>query len=260
MDKPTCIVDGCDRPILIKVRQLCLMHNRRWQRHGDTTDHRRTRQFCIIDGCDLPVTGHGWCSKHYTRARRRGDPEVRLPGQVMDGKRICPACRVDVPLTAYGVNRNRPDGLTLYCLPCMVIRTAAYRVIHPQRMPDSAKTPTECAGCGTVFLANKKRHKYCSPICSAAYKNRDNWPHMNARRARLRQAFVEFFDRFEIFERDNWICQICGHPIDRVLKFPDPWSVSLDHIIPVAHGGKHERANAQTAHLHCNVVKSDSMT
>ena len=29
---------------------------------------------CVIDGCDKPVFGHGWCSKHYTRWRRHGDP------------------------------------------------------------------------------------------------------------------------------------------------------------------------------------------
>lgn len=29
---------------------------------------------CAIDGCDKPVFGHGWCSKHYTRWRRHGDP------------------------------------------------------------------------------------------------------------------------------------------------------------------------------------------
>lgn len=222
MDKPTCSVDGCDRPIRVKMRQLCLLHYTRWHRYGD--------------------------------------PLIRLPGEVANGKRICPSCHLDIPLARYGVNRNRPDGLTLYCRPCMVIKTAAYRAINPQRMPDSAKTPTECAGCGTVFLADKKRHKYCTPACSKTYKNRDNLPHVNARRARLREAFVELFDRFEIFERDGWICQICGHPIDRVLKFPDPGSVSLDHIVPVVHGGKHEPANVQAAHFHCNNVKSDSVT
>jgi 5-methylcytosine-specific restriction endonuclease McrA len=76
-----------------------------------------------------------------------------------------------------------------------------------------------------------------------------------ARKARMRDAFVEKFDRLEIFERDNWICQICLAPIDRTAVFPAPASVSLDHIIPIARGGKHSRANAQTACLGCNVSK-----
>jgi hypothetical protein len=29
---------------------------------------------CTLDGCDKPHFGHGWCSMHYTRWRRHGDP------------------------------------------------------------------------------------------------------------------------------------------------------------------------------------------
>lgn len=29
---------------------------------------------CIIDGCDKPQLAHGWCTAHYTRWRRHGDP------------------------------------------------------------------------------------------------------------------------------------------------------------------------------------------
>jgi hypothetical protein len=30
---------------------------------------------CIIDGCDDPVRARGWCSRHYQRWARTGDPE-----------------------------------------------------------------------------------------------------------------------------------------------------------------------------------------
>lgn len=30
---------------------------------------------CKIDGCSSPASGRGWCSKHYQRWRRHGDPE-----------------------------------------------------------------------------------------------------------------------------------------------------------------------------------------
>lgn len=33
---------------------------------------------CSVSGCDLKVYGHGWCSKHYMRWKRNGDPTVRL--------------------------------------------------------------------------------------------------------------------------------------------------------------------------------------
>ena len=33
------------------------------------------------------------------------------------------------------------------------------------------------------------------------------------------------------------VCGICGRPVDFDKKFPDPWSATLDHIIPVQKGG-----------------------
>lgn len=34
---------------------------------------------CAIDGCDRPVKSRGWCSTHYMRWRRNGDPQVVRP-------------------------------------------------------------------------------------------------------------------------------------------------------------------------------------
>lgn len=75
------------------------------------------------------------------------------------------------------------------------------------------------------------------------------------RRALKLGATVESFRPSEIFERDEWTCGICREPVARDLKFPDPMSVSLDHIVALANGGEHSRANTQCAHLTCNVRK-----
>lgn len=32
--------------------------------------------FCSIEGCGRPTKAHGWCSRHYRRWRRHGDPSV----------------------------------------------------------------------------------------------------------------------------------------------------------------------------------------
>lgn len=52
-------------------------------------------------------------------------------------------------------------------------------------------------------------------------------------------------------------CALCREPIDTELKFPDPLSRSLDHIMPLAKGGEHVAANLQWAHFTCNRRKSD---
>lgn len=68
---------------------------------------------------------------------------------------------------------------------------------------------------------------------------------------------AEKFDYREIYDRDGWVCGICSEPVDPDLAWPDPLSVSLDHVIPVSRGGRHVRENAQCAHLTCNVRKLD---
>lgn len=57
------------------------------------------------------------------------------------------------------------------------------------------------------------------------------------------------------------VCALCGRPVDKRLKFPDPMSATVDHIIPIAKGG-HPSAleNLQLAHLICNQVKASKLT
>lgn len=56
------------------------------------------------------------------------------------------------------------------------------------------------------------------------------------------------------------VCGICGKPVDFSLKFPDPMSPTVDHIIPVAKGGHpSDIDNLQLAHFYCNRAKSDKL-
>ena len=51
------------------------------------------------------------------------------------------------------------------------------------------------------------------------------------------------------------VCAICGRPVNFDLKFPNPWSATLDHIIPMSKGGGHTWDNVQIAHAICNSRK-----
>lgn len=77
------------------------------------------------------------------------------------------------------------------------------------------------------------------------------------RRAREKCSVVEDIHPIEIFERDDYVCQLCGKPIDPIKKYPDLMSASIDHIIPVSLGGNHTYDNLQAAHFLCNTQKSN---
>lgn len=54
-------------------------------------------------------------------------------------------------------------------------------------------------------------------------------------------------------------CQICGLPINYDLKYPNPWSFTADHIIPVIMGGRSDLSNMQAAHFRCNRLKGSRL-
>lgn len=56
------------------------------------------------------------------------------------------------------------------------------------------------------------------------------------------------------------VCGICGRAVDKKLVFPNPWSPTLDHIIPVQKGGDPVNLeNLQLAHLQCNRQKATKL-
>ncbi len=56
--------------------------------------------------------------------------------------------------------------------------------------------------------------------------------------------------RREIIERDNYTCQICGK------YMPDEVGLHIDHIVPIAKGGKTVKSNLQVLCSKCNGKKS----
>lgn len=56
------------------------------------------------------------------------------------------------------------------------------------------------------------------------------------------------------------VCGICGKPVDKSIKYPDPMSPTVDHIIPLAKNGDPVALdNLQLAHRYCNRMKSDKI-
>lgn len=48
-------------------------------------------------------------------------------------------------------------------------------------------------------------------------------------------------------------CALCGQPIDLTIAWPDPWSYTVDHVIPSSHGGDdHGDDQLHPAHKQCN--------
>lgn len=56
------------------------------------------------------------------------------------------------------------------------------------------------------------------------------------------------------------VCGICGKLVDFTVKYPNPLSACIDHIIPISKGGHpSDIDNLQLAHFACNRAKSDKL-
>lgn len=226
-----CAVESCDRPRRGR-QQWCDPHYRRFLRYGNPEEPpKKGRRFCEIEDCGKPAHGHGMCLTHYRRSVRNGSPTYRMRGQVIDGKKICTCCGEDKSLDQYGVNRALRDGLMVYCKPCAA---------------EKARLMREKTGRDVV---NERARVYRS-------SNPYYWRSGNAeRRARIYGQEHETIKPQDVFARDGWMCGICSGPIDRDLRYPDPMSASVDHVIPLVRGGLHVLANCQASHLVCNMRK-----
>jgi len=64
--------------------------------------------------------------------------------------------------------------------------------------------------------------------------------------------------RYEIFDRDNGVCQHCAGPVVRHRcqeHFRGPRLGAVDHIVPRARGGQNEPTNLQLLCEPCNASK-----
>jgi 5-methylcytosine-specific restriction endonuclease McrA len=60
--------------------------------------------------------------------------------------------------------------------------------------------------------------------------------------------------------REGYRCGLCGDPVDMAVPLDDGRAITLDQVIPRAHGGSDHRDNLQLAHRDCNQAKADALT
>ena len=103
------------------------------------------------------------------------------------------------------------------------------------------KTPFR-QGCCSVCVEPvlwRGRGQTCSTRCAETVKRR-----RRKGRHRIR--------REEVFQRDDYLCWICGLATNPKARVPELDAPTVDHVIPRAFGGTHDPENLRCAHLSCN--------
>lgn len=242
-----------------------------------------------VDECTQGKLRRLRCSKHYTRAIKSG-VDLSPPS------RLCLSCGVSFTptrrdalhcsrrcTTRTSYRRNRRPDETRLCLEC----EASFPVSRTDRLTCSLKCSKRridrrknkgvrdflCAHCVAVFQAIRSDALYCSPWCSkrAYYEaNRERliasavqWaadhPEEMRVRRRARRALkrsnpgsvgVELKDWRRLVLRYRGCCAYCGN---------QPEVVQMDHVIPLARGGRHAIGNVLPACPSCNHSKQAAL-
>lgn len=148
--------------------------------------------------------------------------------------------RVVIPCVGCSKKIVRGPGAKGVCAKCHSGRALRRKV------PVTVRCPT----CGLPFTyTNAKPRVYCSEDCKLHRHGRSV---LDRRRPGAKR---EYYNRVAVFNRDKWICKVCGLMIPKERKYPHPLSASIDHRVALANGGDDTIDNVQAVHLRCNSVK-----
>jgi len=222
-----------------------------------------------------------YCS-NYCRGRYRylyPEKVGRAPAET----KICPVCgasfksyskkQIYCSVGCRGLSKRTLKGTTRECIICgdafepthKEAKCCSHRcqaVASNRKLVEKlAKTTQICQECDNEYTPLRANQVYCSKNCRDKAYVRKNPDYASAKRHRYRSRLAgaehEEVVASEIYERDGWRCGICGKRVNKRLKYPDPLSPTLDHIIPLSLGGAHTKDNLQLAHYICNITKGN---
>lgn len=136
--------------------------------------------------------------------------------------------------------------------------------IEKQRLK-IARAQRPCKMCGLPIgykRTSTRQSDYCSKRCymQTAESKQLRRTYRLRRKMQKRVLTIETVNPIRVFERDGWICHLCGGMTIKDKRGTyHPKAPELDHIIPISKGGPHSYANTACAHRACNAAKGDSI-
>lgn len=201
----------------------------------------------------------------------------------------CSGCKKEKPVSEYGKNRTRKDGLQHCCKECrrqraalnrdeinakrtayyaenrdkILAQQAQYRSEHQEELRAyqaryRAENPEKSRA--AVVRWHKRNPERVKEIKATSRAKNPQASRSNCQKRRAQKngaPLIQKTDLATVAKRSKYCCGICGGKVDMKLRVPDRMAPTEDHIIPLSLGGSHIYANLQLAHLVCNSGKRD---
>ncbi|NOR03661.1 HNH endonuclease [Mycolicibacterium fortuitum] len=185
-----------------------------------------------------------------TAATRLGISVEDYAARTDAGQKWCRSCREWHAREDFNADRSRGDGLAAQCRASF--RRTAPGPTKPERRVARAQGEAWCSKCEDWLSASDVRGGLCRTHRNEAWREQyraNPAPYRGRAAARRRGvAHVGPETRAALFEATGGLCAYsCGRPAEH-----------LDHVIPVAMGGKTVYGNMVPACPSCNSSKKDS--
>lgn len=248
-----CAVDGCG-PANQLITGLCPKHYQRKSKHGSAEApgvevRGRNPAVCIESTCMGKPKAKGLCGRHYQRLQKYGNPKTTKQHDTNPHKpRRCRSCEADI---------SQMKSNAVYCSRNCKALGAELRMREAgrSRSRDRERYQKERA---QRIKAAKEYYYRTQPRRLETAKawreaNRDiRVAQHNNRRARKfgNPGYVEVsgLEWRRALNRARGECRYCGQLVAKLV---------MDHVIPLARGGRHAPSNVTPACVACNSSKSD---
>ena len=159
------------------------------------------------------------------------------------------------------------------CAKCGEHSTRTYSSYCSKECARTHLHQAQCKTCQATFIAMGRcgrPHTRCDDCRKVAERKsaraaRRRYGKNHRERARHHGVKYVRFRLQDIYERDEYTCQICRKRVYKKARYRKsdgkihPRSPSIDHIVAMARGGNHEPHNCQTACFICNSRKGASV-
>lgn len=158
--------------------------------------------------------------------------------------KVCTQCKEMKDLLQFGPRKDRREGSTLSrCRECMRDNVASWKTNNPDKVIERNKR---------YYWENLVRETERNRLKS---KTRDWAPKNNQRRS---VGKVDWSKEM-IVDTYGLSCHLCDSDIDHTLPWPNPFSFTVDHVIPISKGGTNDFSNVRPAHARCNFSKGNKV-
>lgn len=220
---------------------------------------------CIIDGCDRTIANvtNGWCSAHYQRYLKHGDPLGGKPSprtakalDFPDGTRQCVGpCGLRKDLAQFGADKGGTLGRRSECKECR----AAYEALRYARDGEKRRAAIRDARRANPDKAreqDRKRYERDKEKRLALAK-----AHTHKRRTRIKGGVWERgVTDIALRKRDGDKCCYCS----KIMSFTpltghqyNPDRATVEHVVPISKGGAHTMDNTKLACWECNIRRGN---